>query len=1031
MTQAQIIASIEEKLPQLSGKVRFEVAHYDATQHRALLSFLCDEIVGEEMFGVMKKILRQAFPSMRVSLRVASPSLADSFLKEPAQHMPLLASIIGRAHPASVSWLPELRVLTEGDALVLEMPDEFSLDYFRKQELTQLLGTAIMDIFRIQPPIMLRLRDDVEDRLRRIEQERAKEAALRAEMQQERTVLPTGRQTGGRKTKNGRIKGSAITEEPISMQGLNELSGRVVVAGEVVSVERRDIPGKEMVLLSFVLTDYSDSIKCKIFLRYRNRRFKQEGEPAPLTEEEIRQVEGVISQVLVGRGLKVRGTCQADTFEKTLVLMAQDISAYELPQRLDEAPVKRIELHAHTQMSVMDATVSAKDLIARAAKWGHEAIAITDHGVVQAYPEAFSAAKANKIRLIPGMEAYMIDRIPIVQGHTDQSLDDPIIVLDFETTGLNPVQDRIIEIGAVRLSAGQIEDSFSMLVNPGFPLPAVITQITGIKDADLMDAPTAAQALPQLMAFIGDAPLAAHNAAFDAAFLEHELARLGQTRRFTRLDTLLFAQKLYPDRKSYRLAAVCKMLGVSLKNAHRAVHDATATAQVLAHMLDEARKMGAERLEQVDSHVTGYTKSFDRHVVLLARTQQGLQNINRLVTLSHLEYYHRGPKVPRDQIAELREGLLVGSACSEGEIYQAVLANEPQEKLEKRAHFYDYLEIQPIENNEPLVERGLVADREGLMAINRRIVQLGEKLGIPVVATGDAHYLDPPDNVFRTVLHHSQHRGDVDKLPDQSLRTTQEMLDAFAWLGEEKAMEVVVHAPRRLLEQMESLTLYPQHPKGLTTFSPVWEGAEEDIRTMTLSNANRLYGDDLPPVVSKRIDKELKSIIGYGYATLYSIANKLVTKSLSDGYLVGSRGSVGSSLVATLSNITEVNPLPPHYRCPGCCKAHFDVPEGVTVGVDLPDWDCTVCGQKMVKDGFDIPFEVFLGFEGDKVPDIDLNFSGEYQPRAHAYVEELFGKGYVFRAGTIGTLQEKTAYGLVLKYMEDRGLNFSDAEKNR
>ncbi len=1031
MTQAQIIAAIEEKLPQLGGKVRFEVAHYDATQHRALLSFLCDEIVGEEMFGVMKKVLRQAFPSMRVSLRVASPSLADAFLKEPAHHMPLLASIIGRAHPASVSWLPELRVLSEGEALVLELPDEFSLEYFRKQELTQLLQTAITDIFRVQPPIVLRLRDDVEGRLRRIEAERAKEAALRAETQQLREQSASARQAGGRKTKNGRIKGTAIAEDPVPMQGLNELSGRVVVAGEVVSVDRHDIPGKEMVLLSFVLTDYSDSIKCKIFLRYRNGRFKQEGEPAPLTDEELRQVEGVIAQVFVGRGLKVRGTCQADTFDKAMVLMAQDISAHDLPQREDDAPIKRIELHAHTQMSAMDATVSAKDLIARAAKWGHEAIAITDHGVVQAYPEAFAAARANKIRLIPGMEAYMIDRTPIVQGHTDQSIDDPIIVLDFETTGLNPAQDRIIEIGAVRLRAGQIEDSFSMLVNPGFPLPAVITQITGIKDADLMDAPTAEQALPQLMAFIGDAPLAAHNAAFDTAFLENELARLGQARHFTRLDTLFFAQKLYPDRKSYRLAAVCKMLGISLKNAHRAVHDATATAQVLAIMLDEARKLGADRFDQVDSHVTGYTKGFDRHVILLARNQQGLQNINRLVTMSHLEYFHRVPKVPRDQLAELREGLLVGSACSEGEIYQAVLANEPQDKLEKRARFYDYLEIQPVENNEPLVERGVVPDRDGLIAINRRIVELGEKLGIPVVATGDVHYLDPPDSIFRTVLHHSQHRGDADKLPNQSMRTTQEMLDAFAWLGEEKAMEVVVHVPRRLLERMEPLTLYPQHPKGLTTFSPVWEGAEEDIRAMTMRNANRLYGDELPPLVSRRIDKELKSIIGYGYATLYSIANKLVTKSLSDGYLVGSRGSVGSSLVATLSNITEVNPLPPHYRCVACRQAYFDVPEGVTVGVDLPDKNCPACGQKMVKDGFDIPFEVFLGFEGDKVPDIDLNFSGDYQPRAHAYVEELFGKGYVFRAGTIGTLQEKTAYGLVLKYMEDKGLSFSDAEKNR
>ncbi|MBR6810801.1 MAG: PolC-type DNA polymerase III, partial [Clostridia bacterium] len=474
-----------------------------------------------------------------------------------------------------------------------------------------------------------------------------------------------------------------------------------------------------------------------------------------------------------------------------------------------------------------------------------------------------------------------------------------------------------------------------------------------------------------------------------------------------------------------------KRLGVSLKDAHRAVNDAAATAQCLARMLDEAKKAGAEKLDDLNGIGNNCTLGNSWHIVLLAATQDGMTNLNHLISEGHLNYFRRKPHMPRSVIQKFRKGLIVGSACESGELFSAMVDGASEEKLCKIARFYDYLEIQPIGNNAFLLREGRVQDEEALREFNRRIVRIGEKLGIPVVATGDVHFLDPKDAQFRAILQAGQGFSDADHQPPLYFKTTNEMLQEFAYLGEKKAREVVIDNPRMIADRVEKVGLFPPHPEGKTTFSPFWETAENDIRTMTWNKAHALYGDDLPEIVEARLDKELKSIIGYGYATLYSIANKLVTKSLSDGYLVGSRGSVGSSLVAFMCNITEVNALPPHYRCEHCRKATFDIPKGYTIGVDLPDATCPDCGNPLVKDGFDIPFEVFLGFKGDKVPDIDLNFSGEYQPVAHKYVEELFGEGFVFRAGTIGTLAEKTAYGYVLKYLEERNMSLPDAEKER
>lgn len=1029
MDYDQLIANIEDAIPDLTGHLRLEGVRYDARRGRALISFTSDVLVAEAAFAAMKREIAKALPKVRFSLRVASPALAERFVRSPHTYAPVFNTILARAHPAAVSWIPEIKYLPEDNTVVLELPDEFSLQYFRQREVLGLMKTAVYDLFRSEPDISFRLRDDVQQRLKRIEKERQKETALLLETHAQKSEEDI-RKPNGRK-KNGRIRGSAIADAPVEIGGLGELSGRVTIAGKVISAERRDIPGKEMVLLSFILTDFTGSINCKIFLRYRNQRFRQEGEPAPITQEERRALEDTVAAVRPGEGLKVRGTCQVDTFDRALVLMVHDINAHALETRKDDAPRKRVELHAHTQMSVMDATMSAADLIERAASWGHAAVAITDHGVLQAYPEAFAAARKHNIKLIPGLEAYMIDSAPVVRHADARDIRQPIVVLDFETTGLNTRTSRIIEIGAVRLVDGAIEDSFSTLVNPGMPLPSVITDITGITDQMLLDQPTIQTAMGKLLDFIGDSPIAAHNVSFDAAILQQELARQQLTHRSPQLDTLAFAQKLYPDLKRFRLSAVCRHLGVSLRNAHRAVHDATATAQILAIMLGEAQQRGAVTLEDIDRKIDGYTKGIDRHIILLATNQQGLENLNRLVSIAHLQHFHYVPKIPRDLIEQHREGLLLGSACADSELYQAILDNEPEDTLEEIAGFYDYLEVQPAQNNELLVARGLVSDTEELVSINQRIIALGEKLNIPVAATGDAHYLDQEDKVFRAILRHSQHDDRADEHPTKHLRTTQEMLDCFPYLTPEKAQEIVIDNPQHIAEQVGDITLYPPHPQDLTTFSPVWEGAEEDIRRMTMEKAHQLYGDPLPDIVARRLNKELTAIIGYGFATLYSIANKLVAKSLDDGYVVGSRGSVGSSLVATLCGITEVNPLPPHYLCKGCHLAFFDVPEGFSVGVDLPDRTCPTCGEDMAKDGFDIPFEVFLGFKGDKVPDIDLNFSGAYQASAHAYVEELFGKGFVFRAGTIGTLQDKTAYGLVMRYMEDKGVLFSDAEKHR
>ncbi len=1031
MEKHKLIQMIEKELPELSSKVSLDKIYYDAQKRRALFLLLSDDPLGEEIFLQVKRIIARSLRGIRISLRIAAPKSGPVFLENPSLFADILTKALARKYPSLESWKDEITWRNVDGTIVVEMPDAFSLQYARENHIQQTIEKAIEGIFQINPPLLLEVRGDTQKRLKRIEQEREKASIVHQEVVRKK-LEEAGNQKPSKKKSSPKIYGKIVKEKPVEITSLTETSGTVVIAGRLMNFERKDVSGGEMVLLAFTISDLTGSIRCKVFLRYRSRWKKMsEGEATAITKEEIDKLEKTVARIQDSSGLLVCGECQMDSFERDLVVMVNDINVFDVPVREDKAERKRVELHAHTQMSNMDATVSAGDLIKQAAKWGHPAIAITDSGVVQAFPEAFLAAQKHQIKLIPGLEGYMIDRGKAVKWPDNRSLNSPIVVLDFETTGLNTYTDRMIEIGAVKIIDGKVADSFSTFVNPCVPLPPIITEITTITDSMLAEAPSAREALPQLMDFIGEAAVAAHNAKFDTGILRSELRRLDQTFSFPVIDTLTLAQQLYPDLKRYNLASVCKALGVTLKNAHRAVHDATATAECLNIMLAELRNRGIQNFEQINQELNEFVKTRRNHVVILATNQKGIQQLNELVTLSHLEFFNRVPTIPREEIVKRRDNLLLGSACQDGELFQALLDRASDQELDQIVEFYDYLEIQPKGNHKALLEKGFVQDEQELEQMNRNIVKLGQKHEKPVVATGDVHYLNKEDSVFRAVLQCAQNIKDYDIEPEVYFRTTDEMLEEFSYLGKELAQKVVIHNPQKIADKIGEVALYPKHPENKTTFAPRWESAEDDIRNMAMNRAHELYGDPLPKLIQDRLDKELKAIIGYGYATLYSIANKLVANSLENGYLVGSRGSVGSSLVATLCNITEVNPLPPHYHCEECRTVDFDVPKEYQVGVDLPPKICPHCNKRLKQDGYDIPFEVFLGFKGDKVPDIDLNFSGEYQAKAHAYVEELFGEGFVFRAGTIGTLRDKTAYGLVQKYLRESGKTATNAEIDR
>jgi len=1064
MNKTELLTLLEQTVPPLQGKLHIERVLYKKEANKAYMSFLSDVLVGQRDFLLLEKKLRELFPNLTVALRVASPSLGEDFLSDVNKYKSVLTDFLRRQSPALSAWIADTGWEIDNGRIHLTCPDQIALKFFKNHQLDVKLQQAVYDIFRVKVPVEISVCGERQAWVQKMREERGfsfpakaavpqmdeeppwDEAAMLAQagfdvpQAQPAAAKAAPRAAAPREDKPAKapvpkgnvLKGRAIGDHPVPIAELGEDSGIVVIEGTVTGVnDPKELKGGETVLCTFAVYDDTSTIYCKAFYQYRMRRAAMGETPQPPTEEERKRVKEQIDQIKNGMRVRLRGDCRMDTFLGELSVGVRDMQEMPKTERKDTAEEKRIELHMHTNMSTMDGMTDAGSLIKQAAKWGHSAVAITDHGAAQAFPAAFGAAKKNDIKLIPGVEGYLCDLVPIVKGADSRSIHTPIVVLDFETTGLSRSMDRIIEVGAVKLEDGQITEELSILCDPGVPLKPKISELTGITDLMLRGKETPAEGVKKLLDFIGDCPVAAHNASFDMGMLEAECKRMGVECRFTVLDTLIFSRKLYKGQKSHKLGAVCRLLGVSLKNAHRAVHDAAATAQCLSKMLEEAEKKGAETFEDIDAVIGGETIGESHHIVLLCKSQKGMQNLNHLISDSNVKYFYRHPNMPRHLINEYREGLILGSACEAGELFKAIVDNRPEPEIEEIAKWYDYLEIQPIGNNQFMIRNGTARDEEQLRDFNRRIVRLGEKLGIPVVATGDVHFLNPEDAIYRTIIQAGLGFDDCDEQAPLYFKTTDEMLEEFSYLGKEKAHEVVIDNPKKIADMVGELRLFPKHPEGKDTFQPFWEDAANDIETRSWTRAKELYGDPLPELIQKRLEKELGSIIGYGFGTLYSIAQKLVSKSLSDGYLVGSRGSVGSSFVATMCGITEVNPLPPHYRCDHCHKMFLTPPELASVGVDLPDKNCDICGHPLSKDGFDIPFEVFLGFKGDKVPDIDLNFSGEYQPRAHAYIEELFGKGFVYRAGTISGLAEKTAYGFAAKYCEERGIRAGRAHKER
>ncbi|MCM3732130.1 PolC-type DNA polymerase III [Fictibacillus nanhaiensis] len=809
--------------------------------------------------------------------------------------------------------------------------------------------------------------------------------------------------------------GYSINDEPVPIQTIQDEERRITIQGYVFHSETRELRSGRT-LLTFKITDYTDSLLIKIFSR---------------DKEDI----PILQAIQKGMWLKVRGGIQNDTFVRDLVMIANDINEIKPETRKDLADEdkKRVELHLHTPMSQMDAVSSVSALVGQAKKWGHPAIAITDHAGVQSFPEAYSAGKKNDIKIIYGLEANLVDDgVPIAYNEAPRKLDDETyVVFDVETTGLSAVYNKIIELAAVKIRGGEIVDRFEAFANPHESLSQTTIELTGITDEMVESAPEIEEVLRDFHSFMGDDILVAHNASFDMGFLNEGLRKIGLGEaKNPVIDTLELARFLLPQLKNHRLNTLCKRFDIELTQHHRAIYDAEATGYLLWKLLKETFEKEIFYHDRLNDNMGqgGFQRSRPFHCTLLAATQEGLKNLYRLVSESHLSYFYRTPRIPRSRLSKYREGILVGSACDKGEVFEGMM-QKPIEEVEKIAEFYDYLEIQPPSNYYHLIERELVSDEMNLREILSNIVKLGEKLDKPVVATGNVHYLNPEDAIYRKILISSQGGANPlnrQTLPEVHFRTTDEMLDLFSFLGEETAEKVVCRSTRQIADSIAEIKPIPDD-----LYTPKIEGADEEVRSMSYNRARSIYGENLPELVEKRLEKELTSIIGHGFAVIYLISHKLVKKSLIDGYLVGSRGSVGSSFVATMTEITEVNPLPPHYVCPSCKESHFFNDGSVGSGYDLPDKECPSCNVLYIKDGQDIPFETFLGFKGDKVPDIDLNFSGEYQPRAHNYTKELFGEDYVYRAGTIGTVAEKTAYGYVKGYASDHNLTIRSAEVDR
>ncbi len=833
------------------------------------------------------------------------------------------------------------------------------------------------------------------------------------------------KEPGERKSFAPRSKGpdadGLIYGRPFDDEGTIELAqvvgemGEILFRGKVLNVETREIRNEKTIII-YSVTDFTDTITVKMFVRNE-------------------QLPDILGEVKSGAFLKIKGVTTIDKYDGELTI-GSVFGIKKIPDftetRKDTAPEKRVELHCHTKMSDMDGVSEVKDIVKRAHDWGHKAIAITDHGVVQSFPDANhyieTLDKDDPFKVIYGVEGYLVDDLQdVAVNGKGQSLEGTYVVFDLETTGFSPIKDKIIEIGAVKVENGVIRDHYSTFVNPGVPIPFQITQLTSITDQMVMGSPDIETVLPEFLEFVGDAVLVAHNASFDVGFIEQNCRYQDIEPDFTSVDTVALARFLLPTLSKFKLNVVAKALNISQEHHHRAVDDARVTAEIFVkfiQMLHDMDIYDLEKLNQYGAHnVEAVKKLPTYHVIILAKNNTGRVNLYTLISKSHLTYYARRPRIPKSELSKHREGLLVGSACEAGELYQAILNEKSDERIAKIVNYYDYLELQPVGNNMFMIESPKITrvnSTRDIQNINRQIIKLGERFNKPVVATCDVHFLDPEDEVYRRIIMTGKGFNDADNQAPLYLHTTEEMLSEFEYLGSAKAREIVIENPGKIADMIEKIS--PVRPDKCP---PVIPDSDKDLKKICYDKAHSMYGDPLPEIVTERLERELNSIISNGFAVMYIIAQKLVWKSNEDGYLVGSRGSVGSSFVATMAGITEVNPLSPHYYCKKCHYSDFTSEEVKAFaggcGWDMPDKMCPVCGEPLVKDGFDIPFETFLGFKGNKEPDIDLNFSGDYQSNAHKYTEVIFGEGQTFRAGTIGTLADKTAFGYVKNYFEERG----------
>lgn len=959
--------------------------------------------------GEIESTIAEYFRLNRVRVVIDESSINTGIFELKESHWEDLKKIIIVSNPSFTGFLMDSTVKNENNTIKLMVKSEEASVYLKSKKCHDILARYLSDYFNIKLQVFICF--DNEEKL-------CDDEYLKCYFEEENRIIAetlkdnkNGSKGMVKPNKDELIMGRPFKDAPVSIASITEESGRVAIRGCIFNTEIKNLNNGKTII-TFNVTDNTNSITAKIFIREENDFAR------------------LASNITDGRYVQLKGDVQYDKFIKEPVIYPSSIAAAERSVRTDNADMKRVELHAHTGMSAMDGICSASELVKKAKAWGHKAIAITDHGVVQAYPEAYEASKNHGVKIIYGVEGYFVnDGVPIAYNPVSRSFEEEFTVFDIETTGLSPIKDKITEIGAVKIKQGKITDRYSELINPEISIPDNITRLTGITDSMVKDKPTIKEILPGFLEFVADSPLIAHNASFDSGFIRAKATELGLTMNNTIIDTLQLSRLLLPGLKKHKLNIVCEYLGISLENHHRAADDAEATAEIMLKLIEIMKNKGISDIIDMNKLSTGrrnHKTGEYYHIVLLVKNMTGLKNLYKLISKSHLDFFYKKPRLPKSLLMQYREGLIIGSACESGEVFRNILNNMDENTIIENARFYDYLEIQPNGNNEFLVRNGMVANKTELEAINKRIVELGKKLNKMVVATGDVHFLEPEDEVYRRIIMAGQGYSDADQQAPLYFKTTDEMLKEFEYLGREVAFSVVVRNPNRILEQVEDIIPIPEE-----TYPPKIEGAEEQIREMTMKRAHELYGDTLPEVVDKRLEKELNSIINNGYAVMYVIAQKLVAKSRSDGYLVGSRGSVGSSFVATMCGITEVNPLPPHYLCPKCKYSSFFLDGSIESGADLKADYCPQCGTALRKEGHDIPFEMFLGFEGDKEPDIDLNFAGEYQPEAHKYTEELFGKGNVFRAGTIGTIAEKTAYGFIRKYYEEKGIKINNAETNR